>query len=181
MSGEPADPFRQRWRRVGELVQTLEQAADPATREAARELLGTVLDLHRAGLARLLDVAAAALAADALAAACAGDELLASLLLLHGLHPDGPEARVRRALERAGPVLRAHGVAVDEATVADGVVRVRLRDTTAGRTSWPHGLREAVEEAVWEAAPDVAAVAVEGPGSGRIALPLVADDGRAGR
>jgi Fe-S cluster biogenesis protein NfuA len=170
MSGEAGSEFRVRLRRVEELVRTLEQAADPATREAARELVGTVLDLHRAGLSRLLGMVDAATGA----AACAGDELLRGLLLLHGLHPEGPEARVRQALERVGPLLRGHGIEVVGVAVADEVVRVRLRESAGGEPSRPHGLRHVVEETVWEAAPDLRAVEIDGLAFGRVPLPLVA-------
>src|SRR5207302_8925882 len=45
-------------RRIEALVRSMEACADVAAREAARELVRTVLDLHAAGLARLLELAA---------------------------------------------------------------------------------------------------------------------------
>ena len=48
-----------------------------------------------------------------------GDELVASVLLLHGLHPVDLETRVRGALEKTRPYLKSHGgnvelVGIDE-------------------------------------------------------------------
>src|SRR5262245_37351497 len=91
MSDTGGEEFRQRVRRIEALVETLEQTADPATRAAARELMATLLDLHRAGLARLLEVVGRA---EVVAEACADDELIRTLLLLHGLHPAPLEERV---------------------------------------------------------------------------------------
>jgi hypothetical protein len=44
-------------RRIEVLVQALEACPSPAAREGARELVRALLDLHAAGLARMLDLA----------------------------------------------------------------------------------------------------------------------------
>ena len=64
-----------------------------------------LLDLYGEGLARIVDVAVATTAA----AALADDELVAHLLLLHGLHPVPVEERVRGALDEVRPYLESHG------------------------------------------------------------------------
>jgi len=170
MSGAAEQPFDQRLRRVETLVETLERVADPAARAAARELVQTLLELHRAGLARLLGLAGAAITE-----ACAGDDLVGGLLLLHGLHPVALEARVRQALERVRPALRARGGGVEVLAVDGDLVRLGLEGGRDGPV--PDDLRRAVEEAVWAAAPDAGAVAFEGTATradrGRVPLPLV--------
>ncbi len=62
---------------------------------------------------------------------CAGDEVVAGLLLLHGLHPLDVETRVRQALESVRPLLRSHGGNVELLEVREGVVRLRLCKATA--------------------------------------------------
>jgi hypothetical protein len=166
-----ADPeLHERLRRVEGLVQGLETCPDPAAREATRELVRALLDLHAAGLARMLDLAARpAVAGESAADRFAHDGLVGSLLLLYGLHPIPVADRVARALaELRLPAGRAEVV---EAT--GDRVRVRLRgDAAAGAA-----LRRAVETAVVEAAPDVSAVVIEEDWDpspdGRVALPLV--------
>jgi len=76
----------------------------------------------------------------------ARDPLIASMLLLYDLHPDDLETRVRRAADGLPGVLLI--------SVSDGVVR--LRSTSA------HTVREAVERALYEAAPEIVAVEIEG-------------------
>ena len=54
------------------------------------------------------------------------DDLVASVLLLHGLHPDSIETRVLRALDNVRPYLRSHGGEVELVSVREGVVRIKL-------------------------------------------------------
>jgi hypothetical protein len=158
--------FPNRMRRIEALVQALEACPDPAAREAARELVRALLDLHAAGLAKMLDLAAQP--GETVGERFGRDPLVASLLLLHGLHPIPVADRVARSVER---LARNGDVELLEAT--EQRVRVRLRgDPSAGPT-----LRRAVEAAILEAAPDVSAVVVEESwdraASGRVPLPLL--------
>ena len=62
------------------------------------------------------------------------DELLSSLLVLHGLHPRDVADRVSDALEKVRPYLGSHGgdvelISVDEAS---GVVKLRLGGSCDG-------------------------------------------------
>ena len=50
----------------------------------------------------------------------ATDDLVASLLLVHGLHPHDVERRVSDALDRVRPYLGSHGGDVDLLEVTDG-------------------------------------------------------------
>ena len=77
----------------------------------------------------------------------AGDGLVSSLLVLHGLHPDDIETRVIHALGKT------HGNA-ELLGVVEGVVRVRLTGSGCG-------LRDGVETALREAVPDAVEIIVE--------------------
>jgi Fe-S cluster biogenesis protein NfuA len=163
-----SDEFRERLNRVEALVGALEQCPDPAAREAARQLVRTLLDLHAAGLERVLDVAGRD---SALVGRLADDGLVSSLLLLHGLHPHPAAERVARALDRVRPRLRSLGGEVELIEASEEVVRLRVRGESSA------ALRKATEEAVTEAAPDAAVEIVEvaDPAqAGRVALPLMA-------
>ena len=105
MSSPEEQDFRKRWQRVESLVATLERIAEPDVRSTARELVQTLLELHQAGLTRLLDLAGKQEAAPALLDAWTRDDLVRSLLVLYGLHPVDVEQRVREALERLRPRL----------------------------------------------------------------------------
>jgi hypothetical protein len=75
----------------------------------------------------------------------AADELVGSLLLLYGLHPEDFETRVRRAIDSV-PYLELAGT-------DDGVVRVRSTSASVSR--------EAVEQIIYSAAPEATAVHIE--------------------
>ena len=90
------------------------------------------------------------------------DELVAHLLLLHGLHPVPVRERVRGALDEVRPYLVAHGGGVELLGVDDGVVRLRLEGACNGCPSSALTLKLAVEEAIARAAPDVERIEAEG-------------------
>src|SRR5262249_38912945 len=148
---------------------TAERFADPSAREVTRELVSTLMDLHGAALARLVELAASAgESGRAPIDAGAPDELGSRLLLLYGPHPPHPSTRVRAALEKVRPRLRAHGSDVELLAAEVGSVRLRL--TGRGDETFRH----VVEEAVYEAAPDAEEVVVENADvPGLIPLPLL--------
>jgi Fe-S cluster biogenesis protein NfuA len=149
--------------RVEALVQGLERCPDPAARTQARELLQAVLDLHAAGLEKILEhLASTGEAGLALIDGLARDELVGSLLLLHGLHPLDLETRVRQALDRVRPYLHSHGGDVELLDLSEGAVRLRMNGSCHGCPSSAATLKSTIEEAIYAAAPDVAAIQVEG-------------------
>jgi hypothetical protein len=164
---EAAD-LQQQLRRVEVLLRSLEACADAAAREAARELVRVLLNLHTAALAKLLE-----LAGPGAAERWAADPLVGGLLLLHGLHPVPAEERVRSVLERERARFRALGGDVELLGATEEVVRLRLRGDPASGPA----LRSLAEGLLVEAAPDAAvefAEAWDGGASGRVALPVVA-------
>jgi hypothetical protein len=159
--------LQRRLRRVEDLLRALDDGTAAAPREAARELVRALLNLHTAGLARVLELAGP----DA-TERFASDPLVSALLLLHGLHPLPADERVRRALEQARPRFHAHGGAVELIGATDDVVRLRTRGDPASGTI----LRALAAEAVVEVAPDAVIEFEEArgaPANGRVPLPLV--------
>jgi Fe-S cluster biogenesis protein NfuA/nitrite reductase/ring-hydroxylating ferredoxin subunit len=156
------------WRAAGDRVETLiaaSAAGGTVARERAEELVRLVADLYGAGLERLLDIAHEHGAlSDDLLAALAGDDLVSSLLLVHGLHPYSVETRIEQALAEVRPYLGSHGGDVELLAVsADGVVRLRMLGSCDGCPSSAVTLKLAVEGAIEGAAPEVSAIEVEEP------------------
>jgi Fe-S cluster biogenesis protein NfuA len=153
-------------RRLGsieELLHNVESTADPSLRASVQELIELVMQLHGAGLERMIElVRATGGAGEALIRKLTADDLVASLLVLHGIHPLSLEDRVTQALEKTRSRLRPHGGEVELLNVQDGAVRVRLEVKSQGCGSTGHTLKEMVEDAVYQAAPDLTALTIEG-------------------
>jgi Fe-S cluster biogenesis protein NfuA/nitrite reductase/ring-hydroxylating ferredoxin subunit len=102
-----------------------------------------------------------ALAADpGLADRFAADDLVASLLLVHGLHPHDVERRVSDALDSVRPYLGSHGGDVSLLGVVDGVVRLQFQGSCKSCPSSSVTLELAVEDAVRAAAPEIESIEV---------------------
>ena len=128
--------------RLEELIGQAERFADPAARAVTREVVSALLELHGAGLARVLDVlAGSGDVGRSVTQALVADGLLASLLMLHGIHPVDLESRVRMALDAVRPTLAKHGGGVELLGIADGVVRLRLEGNCNGCPSSGETLR----------------------------------------
>jgi Fe-S cluster biogenesis protein NfuA/nitrite reductase/ring-hydroxylating ferredoxin subunit len=161
----------------GERIEVLLEAsaaAGPVARERAEELVRLVVELYGAGLERLLDLAHDAGALDdGLLAALAADELVSSLLLVHGLHPYGVDERVERALAGVRPYLGSHGGDVRLLEVTDeGVVRLQLLGSCDGCASSSVTLELAVQDAIRAAAPEVLRIDVEEPAPATGVIPV---------
>jgi Fe-S cluster biogenesis protein NfuA len=138
--------------RVEVLLAELRTRAGPQAGAAAEELVTCLVELYGTGLAtiigilneepRLLDQAAA-------------DPLVESLLLVHDLHPLDTRARVQRALDQASAQVELLGI--DE----QGVVQLRMTSSGHGCGSTSAAARQTIEEAVTEAAPEIAGIEVE--------------------
>lgn len=139
--------------RVEGLLERLEELDDSAARDLALDTVQAVLELYGAGLERVVDAVGATGAAT-----LAEDELIAHLLLLHGLHPVPVEQRVREALKNVRPYMESHGGDVELVDVFDGVAHVRLEGSCEGCPASAMTLKVAIEAAVLKAAPDVDAV-----------------------
>jgi len=156
------------WRlqRIEELVRMLEASADSGVRSGALELMRSLMELHGAGIERMLEIAFDSGAPGReIIDRFGGDELVAQLLLLYDLHPLDLEARAHRALEDVRPHLRSHGGNVELLGVVDGVIRLRLQGNCHDCPSSSETLRHLIEQAIYEAAPDARAIEVEDTGA----------------
>jgi Fe-S cluster biogenesis protein NfuA len=143
--------------RIEELLGQIRSAGDRDTAETAEEIVRLVVELYGAGLERTVELAGP----DALER-FVGDELVASLLVLHGLHPKDTRTRVVEALDQVRPYLGSHAGGVELLGVdPEGVVRLRLEGSCDGCPSSTMTVKLAIERAIEEAAPEVTAVEVE--------------------
>jgi len=115
------------------------------------------MELHGAGLERILEIVASrGDAGVGLIDSLGRDELVSSLLVLYGLHPDDFETRVIRGLDKVRPVLRERGAGVETLAVTESLVHVKI--TGAGSKE----LETAVRDALFESAPDAGEVVIDG-------------------
>ncbi|HEX5567487.1 MAG TPA: hypothetical protein VFY14_11280 [Streptomyces sp.] len=173
--------------RAEELLSGLEKLPDSAAAARAVETVETLVGLYGDCLARIMD----RLGRDGEdgdggdggdrgdpVRRLADDELVGHLLLVHDLHPDPVETRVRRALEGvrsrlpdgddgAGPPAPSappsaeSGEPLELLELSGTAVRVRLRVGGSGCPSSSESLERAVREAVTGAAPEIERVDVE--------------------
>jgi hypothetical protein len=150
--------FEQRFARVEGLLAELAHSSDPLLERATREILATVLELHRRGLERVLEVAARESSArEALAA----DPRVSAMLLLHGLHPIPIAERISRALDTLRERYRSKIERIDFETNGSAEIRVRVAPVASACQSTRASLKKDLEAALVAAAPDVAALFVE--------------------
>lgn len=170
---EPDDPAELA-ARIETLLAEL-TADDVEGSELVEELVALVVDFYGAGLARITELVS-------YQALCAllDDPLVASQLILHGLHPQDTEERVRAALEKVRPYLGSHAGDVHYRGIDDnGVVQLALAGSCDGCPSSAVTVKLAIEKAIEDAAPEVAGVEVAGmvretPVGGRRMLPISA-------
>jgi len=158
--------------RIERLLDELRAAGDPRIRERVEELLRLVAELYGAALTTI--VGEVGTQDPDLLRRLVDDELVASLLVVHDLHPDGLVARVAGALDSVRPFLAEHGgdvelLDVDEAV---GAVYLRLLGSCDGCPSSAVTLRHAVETAIVAAAPEIVTIDVDEPTATAVSTPV---------
>jgi hypothetical protein len=142
------------WRAAGDRIDALiaaSAAGGLAARERAEELVRLVVELYGAGLERMMQLLhERGQLTDETLDALAADDLVASLLLVHGLHPYSIETRIASALQGFDAEL----LGVDEA----GTVHLRLSGVDGCGAA---AVREQIEAAVEAAAPEAVAIDIE--------------------
>lgn len=155
--------FQRRVQKISGLVKELDSLADPAARAAAKELVQLLMDLHGAGLERMLEITFRAGDAGARIIDELGeDPLVGSLLVLYGIHPQDLETRVRRKLEQLASKLHKMGAEAKLVSVDEGAIRLhaKIEGHTCGSTA--RTVRATLEEALYEVAPDLTLLVIEG-------------------
>ncbi|MCU1455426.1 MAG: hypothetical protein JWN46_3572 [Acidimicrobiales bacterium] len=148
--------------RIEQLLEHLEATLDLPAWEQVQDVVSLVSDLYGGGLARVLELAGEDVE---LRRRMAADDLVASLMILHDLHPLGLDDRVRQAIESVRPYLGSHGGDVELVRVDgdEGVVVLRMLGSCDGCASSSVTLELAVQRAIEEAAPEITRIDVDAP------------------
>jgi Fe-S cluster biogenesis protein NfuA/nitrite reductase/ring-hydroxylating ferredoxin subunit len=156
------DPARQKQtHEIESLIGRLDALGNEEARATSLALVRALTDFYGTGLERILELTAERAGVETIDH-IAEDPLVGSLLLLHGLHPVDMETRVQKALERVRPYLASHGGDVELAGIDGGLVRLRMKGTCKGCPSSTRTMKLAIEDAVYEMAPEVTAIEAEG-------------------
>src|SRR5688572_6001769 len=147
--------------RIEALAAYFAAVPDADVRQKAQELVTLIMELYGAGLATIVRVLQSEENGDGrgMLDALVRDELVASLLVLHDLHPDDSAARIGSALERVRAVA---GAEVTLVRVSDATAHVHVRAQRRGSAHSALELRRLIEEVVQAAAPEVDCVAIDG-------------------
>jgi Fe-S cluster biogenesis protein NfuA/nitrite reductase/ring-hydroxylating ferredoxin subunit len=149
--------------RVQDLQSRLSAAGDETTRQLAEELVSAIVQMYGAGLEQVLGVLFAAGDEGArLAMTMADDPLVATLFMIHDLHPVPLADRVNQALEHVRPYMESHGGNVELLSLEDGVARLRLEGSCSDCSASAVTLELAIKQALEQAAPDLDGLEVEG-------------------
>ena len=154
--------MRERIQKIERLVAKIRNTSDAQIRDAALELVQTLMEFHGTAIDRMMEIASSSgdvgwRTIDLFAL----DDLVSNLLLLHGLHPVDIETRVRNALEKVRPYLQSHGGDVELIEIAENSVRLRLIGSCNGCPSSSVTLKTAIEKAIYELAPDMTSIQCE--------------------
>jgi Fe-S cluster biogenesis protein NfuA len=163
MTDQDEKNFQTKVQRIGDLVRSLENISDPESRAGAKALVQLLLDMHSVGLERVLEIVADGGESGHRTIDDLGrDPLVSSLLILYGLHPLDLEARVVQAVEKVAPKVRKGGGQLELIAVKVDVVNLHLSVTGHACGSTGKTLKALVEAAMYEAAPDMTALVIEG-------------------
>ncbi|HMK89539.1 MAG TPA: hypothetical protein VK446_07900 [Methylocystis sp.] len=159
MGEGPANALERCLQRIDAAMEALDDFGDAEAGTVARELVDAVLDLHGLALAKAIVIIQDGADGDALAARLAGDDYVAAALLLHGLHPEEPETRLRRKIAAMRPHWGVRGFRVEFVAVDGSIATARIlwSDETLDRRA---ALRE-VERALTDSAPDLDEIRLE--------------------
>jgi Fe-S cluster biogenesis protein NfuA/nitrite reductase/ring-hydroxylating ferredoxin subunit len=166
------DGMNHHGRRIQEIIEQIDAMPNPAAKALMHECMESVLGFYGDGLERILNVVKRSgidgrkVMEDLLA-----DQVVSSLLLIHGLHPRDLPARLRDALDKVRPYMESHGGNVELLGLENDFARLRLQGSCKTCPSSSVTLELAVRHAIEEACPDLAGFEVEG-------MPAGTPDGR---
>ena len=170
MSGE--NQLQQLSAQIEDLVRKVDAISDPAVKANATALIQSLLDVHARAFERVVEIV---LQQKDLGLTVlnhfAADELIGSLLLLYRLHPDALDVRLNKAIAAVRKAAALQGADVELIGVEEEVVRIRLSGAVHGCASTQ--LQQLIEDAIYEAVPEISAVHVENAIQVRNSQPLV--------
>ena len=147
--------------RLNSLIEELEQYPDTEVRDKALDLVQIILQLYGESLRRIIATLESEPRREQILARLTGDEVIRSILLIHGLMPVNLYDRVAAKLNELRPYLVSQGCDVELLGIDDA--RARMRLMRSGKGAPPIAvLKGEIENALSEVAPDLAGVEIEG-------------------
>ncbi len=130
----------------------------------AEELVAELVNMYGEGIRRILEAVdeKGGSEADDIFRRLCGDKFVASLLILHNLHPLSTEQRVLAALDRVRVYLNSHEGDVELLRIEDGVAYLKMAGSCNGCPSSAATMSMAIEKAIFEDAPEITAIRAEG-------------------
>ena len=163
--------------RVQQLQAILEAGGESPARQVAEELVSAIVQMYGLGLERIIEtLLAAGEDGGRIAASLTDDELVATLLLIHDLHPVPLLDRVQAALDSVRPYMESHGGNVELLALEHGVARIHLQGSCSDCSASSVTLELAIKQALEDAAPDLEGLEVLGVAPqtmGGVGLPMV--------
>jgi hypothetical protein len=148
-------------RRIEALVAELEAVPDLAARSRIEELIRLLMLLHGESLSRMLAmIVTPDFVAEQAVERFAADPVVASVLMLHDLHPHDVRTRIERALDLLRSGLGTQ-VELTLLVASAETVRVRIDAAPEGYGAPLEAIRATVDAAIRDAAPDVGDIEVE--------------------
>lgn len=161
--------------KIGELVQEIESIADPKLRATTKDLVQSLMDLHGAALERAMEIVAdTGEVGMTIIDRLGRDSLVSNVLILYGLHPEDFDTRVAEAVNRLRSQLHKQGCEIELISASDGAIRLRVETGSHACGSTAKSVQATVEGAIYDAAPDLTSLVIEGleekPAHGFVAL-----------
>lgn len=155
--------FQQSAGKIEELLERASALTDADARATALELVQSFMDLQGAAVTRMVEILSESGESGRHALAKLGkDPVVCGLMVLYGVHPVALADRVKSAIEQVTPQLRKNSASVELIDVTETAVRIKLETTAHGCGSSPDAAKQLVEQAIREAAPEIADVIAEG-------------------
>jgi hypothetical protein len=145
--------------KIEELVLKTESLSDPTARELAVDLARAVMDLHAAALEKIVALARTAENGSEFLDAMGSDDCVSAVLALHDVHPHSLDMRLTRTLERLREQLQPGDMDLELMETSPNRVRIRL---SGGRPAARAAARHWIQSAIYEAAPQLEDVVIEG-------------------
>ncbi len=147
--------------RLNMLVEELERYPNTELREKALGLVQLIIELNGESLRRIIAAIESEPRREQILARMFSDEVIRSMLLIHGLLPVSLYDRVAAKLIDLRPFLVSQGCDVELLGVDDS--RARMRLIRSGKGAPPITVLKAdIEKALSEVAPDLAGIEIEG-------------------
>jgi Fe-S cluster biogenesis protein NfuA len=131
--------------------------------EEADELGRTIVGIYGEALERILTIVHDELGerSEPIFERLCADELVESLLCLHGLHPISVEERVEQALQSVLPYVKSHKGNMEVSRIEGDVVYLRLEGSCDGCAASATTLKLSVERAILQRVPEIREVRAE--------------------